>query len=96
MLNYYESSYEDLFKKLGKPSMNLRRTRSLIIKVCKAVNNLNSKFMKKFLEVGKTKRGQREQFKLNREMAKSNQFYFGTKGLRIQGPRVWNALSFHM
>ena len=52
--------------------------------------------MKKFLEVGKTKREQREQFKLNREMAKSNQFYFGTKGLRIQGPRVWNALSFHM
>ena len=87
--------------------MNLRRTRSLIIKVCKTVdnlcikmcktvNNLNSKFMKKFLEVGKTKREQREQFKLNREMAKSNQFYFGTKGLRIQGPRVWNALSFHM
>ena len=69
---------------------------NLLMLIIKTVNNLNSKFMKKFLEVGKTKRGQREQFKLNREMAKSNQFYFGTKGLRIQGPRVWNALSFHM
>ena len=31
MLNDYESSYKGLLKKLGKPSMNLRRTRSLSI-----------------------------------------------------------------
>ena len=31
MLSDYESSYEDLLKKSGNPSMNLRRTRSLCI-----------------------------------------------------------------
>lgn len=33
MLNYYESSYEDLLKRLGKPSMNLKRTSKLCVKV---------------------------------------------------------------
>ena len=46
MLNDYESSYEDLFKKSGNPSMNLRRTRSLCIEIYKTINNLNLEFMK--------------------------------------------------
>ena len=33
MLNDYESSYEDLLKKSGNPSMNLKRTRSLSIEI---------------------------------------------------------------
>ena len=38
MLNDYESSYKDLLKKLGNPSMNLRRTRSLYIEIYKTIN----------------------------------------------------------
>ena len=33
MLNDCESSYEDLLKKSGNPSLNLRRTKSLCIKI---------------------------------------------------------------
>ena len=33
MLNYYESSYEDLLKRLGKPSMKLKRTSKLCVKI---------------------------------------------------------------
>ena len=46
MLNDYESSYENLLKKLGNPSMNLRTTRSLCIEIDKTINNLNKGFMK--------------------------------------------------
>ena len=96
MLNDYESSYEDLLKKSGNPSMNLRRTRSLCIEIYKTINKLNSEFMKNLFKVHKTNRAQRDQYKLNLEMSKFNQVSFGTKSLRIQGPRVWNALPFHI
>ena len=96
MLNGYESSYEDLLKKSGNPSMNLRRTRSLCIKIYKNNNNLNPEFMKNLFKACKTNREQREQYKLNLEIPKSNQVSLVTKSLRIQGPRVWNAVPFHI
>ena len=52
--------------------------------------------MKKLLKVPKTNREEKEQYKLNLEIPKSNQVSFGTKSLRIQGPRIWNALPFHI
>ena len=45
MLNDYESSYEDLLESSGKPSMNLRRTRTISIKIYET-NNLNPEYMK--------------------------------------------------
>ena len=64
MLNDYESSYEDLLKKSGNPSMKLRRTGSLCIEIYKIITNLNPEFMKNLLKVRKTNRAQREQYKL--------------------------------
>ena len=58
--------------------------------------NLNPEFMKNLLKVRKTNRAQREQYKLNLEIPKSSQVSFGTKSVLIQGPRVWNALPFHI
>ena len=52
--------------------------------------------MKNLFEVRKTNRTQREQYKLDLEIPKSNQVSFGTKSLPIQGPRVWNALPLHI
>ena len=63
MLNDYESSNEDLLKKSGNPSMNLKRTRSLCTEIYKIVNNLNSEFMKILFKVRKTNRAWREQAK---------------------------------
>ena len=87
MLNEYESFYEDLLKKSENPSMNRKRIRSLCIENYKTINNLDAEFMKIFFKLCKTNRAQREQ---------SNQVFFGTKNLRIQGPRVWNALPFNI
>ena len=75
--------------------MNLRRTRSSCMEIYKNINNLNPEFMKNF-KVRKTNRAYREQYKLSLEITKSNQASFGTKRLPIQGPRVWNALPFHI
>ena len=58
MLNDYESSYEDLLKKSGNASMNLRRTRSLCIEIYKAIDNLNAEFIKNLFKVCKTNRAQ--------------------------------------
>ena len=95
-VNDYESTYEDLLEKSGNRSMNLRRTRSLNIEIYKTINNLNPEFMKNLFKVCKTNRAQREKYKLNLEIPKSNQVFFGTKSLCIQGHMVWNALPFHI
>ena len=78
-LNSYESSSEDLFKRSEKPSMKLKRMISLCIEIYKIINNLNSEFMKNLFKVCKINRAQRQQYKLNLEISKSNQVSFGTK-----------------
>ena len=47
-------------------------------------------------KVRKTNRAEREQYKLNLEIPKSNQVSFSTKSLRIQGPGIWNILPFRI
>ena len=71
-------------KKSQNPSMNLRRTRSLCIEIYKTIINLYPEFMKNLFIVHKTNRAQREQYKLNLEIPKSNQVSFVTKSLGIQ------------
>ena len=68
--------------------MNPRRTRSLRIEIYKTINNLNPESMKNLFKVRKTNRALRGQYKLNIEIPKFNQVSFGTKSLRIQGPRI--------
>ena len=41
-------------------------------------------------------RVQREKCKFNLEISSSNQVTFGTRGLRIQGPEVYNSLPYHV
>ena len=96
VLNHYKSSYEDLLNKSGKPTVNLRKTRSLCIELYKTINNFKSRIHENLFKVRKTNRAQTEQYKLNLETPKSNQDSFGTKSLRIQGRRVWIALPFHI
>ena len=64
--------------------MNLRRTRSLCIEIYKTIINLYPEFMKNLFIVRKTNRAQREQYKLNLEIPKSNQVSFVTESLGIQ------------
>ena len=76
--------------------MDFRRTRSLCIETYETIKNLSQKFMKNLPIVRKTNRGKRQQNKLNLKIPESNQVSFGSKSLRIQGPKVWNALPSHI
>ena len=52
--------------------------------------------MNNFFNFCKTIRVQRQQYKLNLEISKSNQASRGTKSLRIQDPMALNSLLFHI
>ena len=88
MLNDYKSSYDDLLKRSRKPSMNLRRTRTLGIELYKAINDLSPEFMKYLFKVCQTNRIPRQQYKLNLEISKSSQF------LLVLKVCVYKALGF--
>ena len=60
------------------------------------INNLNPEFMKNLFKVRKTNRAQREQYKLNLEIQKSNQVYLVLKVCAYKALKVWNALPFHI
>ena len=73
MLNEYETSYEDLLKRSGKPSKNLRRIKTLLTEIYKTINNLNPEFMKNLFKFCKNNRAHRRKVKLFFEIRKSNQ-----------------------
>ena len=60
------------------------------------INNLHPEFMKNLFKVHKTNRAQREQYKLNLEIQKSNQVYLVLKVCAYKPLKVWNALPFHI
>ena len=62
--------------------MNLWRTRTSCTEICKTINNAKPKFMENLFKFRKTNTGQRQQYRLNLEIQKSNNVM---KGLRIQG-----------
>ena len=71
--------------------MNLRRQRTLCIEIYKTLNKLNPGYMNDIFKLRNTGRLTREKYKLNLEVPKLNQATFGTKSLRSNGPKIWNA-----
>ena len=92
----YESSYNELLEKSGRPDMNLSRQRTLCIEIYKTLNDLNPSFMKNIFKERETNRLVREKYKLNLTVPKSNQFTFGTMSLKSYGPKIWNSLPYHI
>ena len=84
----YQSSYDQLLVRSGKPSLNVRNYRNLYIEIYKTINNLNPTFMNEIFRLRLTNRPIREKYKLNLEIPEINQVRFGTKSLRYLGP--WN------
>ena len=42
--------------------------------------------------MGLTKRPSRNNYRLTSEIPKTNQVKFGTKNMRVFGPKIWNSL----
>ena len=92
----YSISYEDLLEKAGKVKTSVNRLRNLCVEIYKTINKLNPEFMNNIFKVKENKRLVREQYKLNLETPEWNQVTFGTKILKVYGPKVWNSLPFHI
>ena len=96
LLNGYDSTYEVLLEKSGYLNMNLWRQRTLCIEIYKTLNNLNPGYMNDIFKLRNTDRLTREKHKLNLEIPKPNQATFGIRSLRSYGPKIWNAVSYHI
>ena len=90
LLNDYDITYEDLLEKSGYPNMNLRRQRTVSIEIYKTLNKLNPSYMNDIFKLRNTDRLTRE------KSLKPNQATFGTRSLRSYGPKIWNALPYHI
>ena len=96
LFNDYDSTYEDLLEKSGYPNMNLRRQRTLCIEIYKTLNKLNPGYMNDIFKLRNIDRLSQEKYKLNLEIPKPNQANFRRKSLRSYGPKLWNALPYHI
>ena len=88
LLNDYVSSYEQLLEKSDKCNMTIRRLRFLCIEIFKTLNDLNSSFMKDIFQKRDENRVTRQRYKLNLNIPRRNQVTFGTKTLKLYGPRI--------
>ena len=96
LYNDYSVSYEGLLEKSGKVKMSVNTLRNLCVEIYKTINKLNPEFMNNIFKVKENTRLVREQYKLNLETPEWNQVTFGTKILKVYGPKVWNSLPFHI
>ena len=88
LLNDNTSDYNTLLIKSGKPSMEIKRLRSLATEVFKTLNNLNPTFMKNIFTS-----------KVNAKVRPNdivvrtrNSATYGDKSLTALGPKIWNSL----
>ena len=88
VLNDYTSNYENLLIKSGKPSMELRRLRILVLEIFKTLNSLNPEFMREIFCTSPylTHR------KNNLLVPSRRTTKFGNNSLRVLGPHLWNSL----
>ena len=96
LYNAYEISYEELLLKSDRGTMNVNRLRILCIKIYKTINNLNPEFMRDLFRLRETSRLIWEKYMLNLNITVHNQITFGSKSLRVFGPKVWNSLLYHI
>ena len=96
MYDDFEASYKDLLSKGGKSKMNVRRLRTLGVKIYKTLNNLNPSFINNIFKLKINGREVCDKYKLNLDIAKWNQKTFGCKSLKVLGPKIWNNLPYHV
>ena len=92
LYNDYTSSYEALLSKANKPTMEVKRLRTLAIEIFKTINGLNPAFMKDIFPKGHHSTRRPFDISTNRP----NSATYGDKSLRTLGPKIWNSLPNHV
>ena len=85
----WSSSYEDLLKKAKLPTLELSRTRSILLEVYKAVNHISPSFM---WDLFTQKQNRYNLRKSNQLCIKHSRTKAGMKSLSIYGASLWNQL----
>ena len=90
--NDYTSTYDSLLAKANKPSMELKRYRTLALEIFKTLNVLHSTYMQDlfYLRYLSARRPN------NIAVVRTNTNTYGTKSLRSLGPQIWNSLPEHI
>ena len=85
--NDFSSDYSELLNKSGKPSMEVKRLRTLALEIFKTLNNLNPGYMKEIFF--KTANLTRRPFDIKVNQNSSTKH--GQKSLKSLGPHIWNS-----
>ena len=96
LYNDFDISYEELLLKSDRATMRINRSRLLYNEIYKTINNLNPEFMRDLFSLRETSRLIRKKYMLNLSLPVHNQVTFGSKSLRVFGPKIWNSLPYHI
>ena len=79
----FEASCEGLLSKGGTSTVNVRRLRTLCVKIYKTFNDLNPSFINNIFKLKINGRGVRDKYKLNLDIFKWYLKTFGYKSLKV-------------
>ena len=80
----------DLPNQCKKPTMKIKRLRTLATEIFKTLNNLNPTYMKNIFYRSENRTSER--LKFNIQAQKYSQVKYGKNSLRVLGPILWNSL----
>ncbi len=83
-----ESTYEELLHKAKKPTIEIRKLRTLATEIFKTINNLNPPYMKEIFTQNTIRNPERKRLLVK----PTNTKRYGTDSLRHIGPKIWNCL----
>ena len=91
LYNGSTSNYDSLLAKANKPSIKIKRYRSLALEIFKTLNDLNSTYLQDFFYLCFSSARQANNIKVVR----TNTDTYRTKSLKSLGPQIWNSLPKH-
>ena len=90
--NNYTSTYDSLLAKANKPSMGIKRYRTLALEIFKTLNDLNPTYMQDLFYLCSSS----IRWPNNIAVVRTNTNMYGTKSLRSLGLQIWNSLPEHI
>ena len=84
ILNDYESDYETLLRNSNKPTMEIRRLRTLAVEIFKTLNEINPPYIKNIFTPKENAKVRQNDIIVKR----INTSRFGTQSLRPLGPKI--------
>ena len=81
-------TYDVLLKELKKPSMEVRRLRTLATEIFKTLNDMNPSYMKEIFQLSKYRTHRKHDLFIHSR----NTTKHGNKSLRVFGAHIWNSL----